>query len=156
MLDDAPGAVQLLSAARATMMHSLLMEVLEEPLGQGPALIDFLRASMAWLDREIVRVLFLDTGNRLIRDEIMAVGSSRSAPVHHQEILRRALVLDAAALLLVHNHPAGDPSPSAADRRATRKLAAGAATLGIAFHDHLIVARSGWVSFRAKGLLEAG
>lgn len=103
--------------------------------------------------REIARVLYLNAANHLLRDESCAEGSLLEVTIHPREVVRRALELGATALILVHNHPSGDPTPSRADREATRRLAAAAALLDIRLHDHVIVASSGCVSFRALGLL---
>jgi DNA repair protein RadC len=109
---------------------------------------------MAYLPTERLRVMFLNTDNRLIYDETMAEGSVNETPIYPREIMRRSLEVGATALILAHNHPSGDPSPSQGDIDATRRVAAAGNALGIAIHDHVIVARSGWTSFRALGLLQ--
>lgn len=117
------------------------------------ALLDYTRLSMAHAEIEQFRVLFLDRKNQLITDEIMGQGSVDHAPVYPREIVRRALELAASAVILVHNHPSGDPKPSAADLAITREIIAAAKPLGIEVHDHLVVGRHGVASFKSLGLL---
>ena len=102
---------------------------------------------------EQFRVLFLDCRNGLIRDEIVSRGSVLEAPVYPREIMRRALQIGASGLILVHNHPSGDPYPSRGDVEATAKIILAAQSLEIEVHDHIILARSGWSSFKSLGLL---
>ncbi|WP_372785536.1 RadC family protein [Phenylobacterium sp.] len=116
-------------------------------------LISYLKLTMAHYEREAFRVLFLDKRNQLITDEIMNHGTVDHAPVYPREVIRRALELSASALILVHNHPSGDQTPSAADVEMTRKVVDAARTLGIAVHDHMIVGRTDVASFKALGLL---
>ena len=96
---------------------------------------------------------FLDKKNQLIADEVMNRGTVDHAPVYPREVVRRALELSASAVILVHNHPSGDPTPSAADIEMTRQAAAAARPLNIALHDHLVVGRDGVASFKGLGLL---
>ena len=98
-------------------------------------------------------MLFLDHRNRLIRDEVMGAGTVDAAPVYPREVLRRALELDAAAIVLAHNHPGGDPAPSGADIESTRQVVEAGRALRIAVHDHFLVADQRVVSFKALGLL---
>jgi DNA repair protein RadC len=100
-----------------------------------------------------VRVLFLDKKNQLIADEVLGHGTVDHAPVYPREVVRRALELSASALILVHNHPSGDPTPSSADVEITRQIVEAARTMRIALHDHLVVGRDGIASFKALGLL---
>jgi DNA repair protein RadC len=109
--------------------------------------------TMGQLDVEQLRVLFLNPRNILIADEVMARGTIDAAPIYPREILKRALDLGATALILAHNHPSGDPKPSAADIAATRTIVEGGRALGVVLHDHLILSRSGWVSLSAERLL---
>jgi DNA repair protein RadC len=102
---------------------------------------------------EQVRALFLDSRNRLIADEQQGRGTVNHTPLYPREVLKRALELKAAALILVHNHPSGDPTPSRADIELTRELASAAKALGLALHDHVIVGMGRWMSFRREGLL---
>jgi DNA repair protein RadC len=122
-------------------------------LSSWQALIDYCKAAMARAVREEFRVLFLDRKNVLIADELQGTGTIDHTPVYPREIVKRALELGASALILVHNHPSGDPSPSRADIDMTREIAAAALPLKIAVHDHLVIGRKGHVSFKSLGLL---
>jgi DNA repair protein RadC len=117
------------------------------------ALLAYVKTALAHEAREQFRVLFLDKKNQLIADEVMNRGTVDHAPVYPREVVRRALELSASAVILVHNHPSGDPTPSAADVDMTRQVAEAARPLRIAVHDHLVVARDGTASFKALGLL---
>jgi DNA repair protein RadC len=135
------------------MLHSLASEAFSGPiLSTSRQLLDYLRADMAHAPVERFRVLFLNAQNRLL-GETLAEGSVNQAPIYPREIVRRALDLGATALILVHNHPSGDPAPSASDIEATVQLAMAGRTFDICVHDHVIVSRSGWFSFKARGLL---
>jgi len=122
-------------------------------LGSWKDVIEYCRTAMAFADREEFRVLFLDKRNHLIADEVQSEGTVDHAPVYPREVVKRALELAASALVLVHNHPSGDPTPSPADIRMTNDLQAIAKPLGIALHDHIIVGRHGHASFRGLQLL---
>jgi DNA repair protein RadC len=115
------------------------------------ALLAYVRAAMAHEAREQFRVLFLDKKNQLIADEVMNQGTVDHA--HPREVVRRALELASSAVILVHNHPSGDPTPSAADVDMTRQVVEAALPLRIAVHDHLVVGRDGVASFKALGLI---
>jgi DNA repair protein RadC len=110
-------------------------------------------AVMARAPAEEFRVLFLDRKNVLIADEVQARGTVDHTPVYPREIVKRALEHSASSIILVHNHPSGDPTPSKADIAMTREVAAAAKALGIAIHDHLVIGRSGHASFKSLGLL---
>jgi DNA repair protein RadC len=141
-------------AAHAVALRLLRAGTEERPvLGNWQALLDYLRADMAHDAVERFRVLHLNTRNMLIRNEAMSRGTIDQAPVYVREVIRRALELGTAALILVHNHPSGDPSPSRADIDVTRLIASAGKPLGIAVHDHLIIGTRGHTSFRAQGLL---
>ena len=103
--------------------------------------------------REQFRILFLDKRNRLLADEVQGKGTVDHTPVYVREVLRRALELSASAIVLVHNHPSGDPTPSRADIEMTKEIINAADKLDIAVHDHLIVGRDGHISLRAAGLV---
>lgn len=122
-------------------------------LASWSALIDYCAAAMARSQKEEFRVLFLDRKNVLIADEVQSTGTVDHTPVYPREIVKRALDHGATAMILVHNHPSGDPTPSKADITMTRDVADAAKALGIVVHDHVIVGRSGHVSFKALGLL---
>ncbi|MEY4708754.1 MAG: repair protein RadC [Pseudomonadota bacterium] len=117
------------------------------------ALLDYCTAAMARSPREEFRVLFLDRKNVLIADEVQNRGTVDHAPVYPREIVKRALELSASAMILVHNHPSGDPTPSKADIAMTREIVTAAKALGIAVHDHLVIGRAGHSSFKSLGLL---
>ena len=122
-------------------------------LGSWQSLIDYLTIDMAHLTVERVRVLYLNAQNRLIRDEHLGDGSLDEAAIHVREVVRRAMELGAAALILVHNHPSGNPEPSRADIQITNRIAEAGRLLNITVHDHLIVGREGHVSLKARGLI---
>jgi DNA repair protein RadC len=115
--------------------------------------IDYCRSSMAFSDKEQFRLLFLDKRNQLIADEVQQTGTVDHTPVYPREVIKRALELSATALILVHNHPSGDPSPSQADIQMTKAIIDIAKPLGIAVHDHIIVGRSGHASLRGMRLI---
>ena len=117
------------------------------------ALLDYVRVALAHEPREQFRVLFLDKKNQLIADETLGQGTVDHAPVYPREVARRALELSASAVILVHNHPSGDPSPSRADIDMTRQVVEAGRALGIAVHDHLVVGAGGVASFKALGLI---
>lgn len=147
-------AIRHLGMVRGVMLHVLREEAANEPiLTDSQALIDYLFADMAHLPAERLRVLFLNSKNRLLRDEMMSEGSVNEAPIYPREIMRRALEVGATALILAHNHPSGDPSPSKGDIGATRRVVDAARPLDIQIHDHVILARGGWTSFKTLGLL---
>lgn len=148
------GAVAAIKIAQATALRLLRAEVAERPvLASWQALLDYLRADMAHIGIERVRVLHLNTRNMLIRDELVSEGSIDQAAIYVREVVRRAIELGSAALILVHNHPSGDPSPSRQDIALTRDIAEAGKKLGIAVHDHIIIGAQGHSSMRALGLL---
>ena len=122
-------------------------------LSSWSSVLDYCRMAMAFAEREQFRILFLDKKNALIADEVQQTGTVDHTPVYPREVMRRALELSASAIILVHNHPSGDPTPSGADMRMTRELVDIAKPLGIAIHDHIIVGRDGHASFRSLGLI---
>ncbi len=117
------------------------------------AVIDYCKGAIGYDSVEQFRVLFLDKKNRLIADETQGVGTVDHTPVYPREVVKRALELSATALILVHNHPSGDPTPSRADIQMTKQLIDTAKPLGIEIHDHIIVGRNGHVSFRGTKLI---
>jgi DNA repair protein RadC len=122
-------------------------------LSSWQALLDYCHTVMSHRDTEQFRVLFLDTKNTLIADEEQSKGTIDHVPVYPREVIKRALELNAASLILVHNHPSGDPTPSQADITMTAQIDTGCKTLGIGLHDHLIIGKSAEISFRSEGLL---
>ncbi len=121
-------------------------------ISSSSALLAYVRTALAHEPREQFRVLFLDKKNQLIADEVMNHGTVDHAPVYPREVMRRALELSASALILVHNHPSGDPTPSGADVQMTREIVEAGRALRISIHDHLVVGREGVASFKALGL----
>jgi len=117
------------------------------------ALLVYVKLALANEPREQFRVLFLDKKNQLIADEVMGHGTVDHAPVYPREVMRRALEVSASAVILVHNHPSGDPTPSGADVDMTRQIVEAGRTLRITVHDHLVVGRDGVASFKSLGLL---
>lgn len=117
------------------------------------ALLDYCHTAMSHLPTEQFRVLFLDRKNRLVADEMQARGTVDHVPVYPREIVKRALELHASALILVHNHPSGDPTPSEADISMTAQVSNACGALGLTLHDHLIIGKSTELSFRSEGLL---
>ena len=147
-------AVAALKIVQAAALRMLAGPIKNQPiLGNWQALLDYLRADLAALTVERVRVLHLNSRNMLIRDELMAEGSIDQAVIHVREVIRRAMDLGSAALILVHNHPSGDPSPSRADIQLTRDIAEAGRKLGITVHDHIIIGANGHSSMRTSGLL---
>jgi DNA repair protein RadC len=124
-----------------------------EAISSWPALVDYVRRELQHEAREQFRVLFLDRKNQLLRDELMGAGTVDHAPVYPREIARRALELQASSLILVHNHPSGDPKPSRADIDITRELIDALQPFEITVHDHLIVGTAGVVSLKSSGLI---
>lgn len=144
-------AMKLVQAAALRMARA---EVMERPvLNTWDRLIEYLTAAMAREKTEVFRVLYLDSKNRLIADEAQARGTVNHTPVYPREVVKRALEVHATALILCHNHPSGDPSPSRSDIEMTRMVKEAAAVLSVTLHDHLIIGNGRWLSFRAEGLL---
>jgi len=149
--DAAAAQLKIVDAAALRLAKS---KVIGRPaLASWNALIDYCAAAMARSQREEFRVLFLDRRNVLIADEVQSTGTIDHTPVYPREIVKRALELSAAAIILVHNHPSGDPAPSRADIAMTREVADAAKALKIVVHDHVIVGRNGHSSFKTLGLL---
>ncbi|RYE03991.1 MAG: JAB domain-containing protein [Sphingomonadales bacterium] len=140
--------------AHAGALRLLRAQVAEKPvLANWQALLDYLRGDMAHHGNERFRVLHLNSKNLLIRDEVMGEGSIDEAAVYVREVIRRAMELKSAALILVHNHPSGDPSPSRADIEITRNIAEAGKRLNITVHDHIIIGAQGHSSLRQQGLI---
>ena len=144
-------ALKLASAVAARAARARVMN--RHAISSWAALLDYCHTVMAHRDVEHVRVLFLDRKNTLIADEELGRGTVDHVPVYPREILRRALEVGASALILVHNHPSGDPTPSQADISMTERIRQGADALSLVLHDHLIIGQSREFSFRSEGLL---
>ena len=149
-----PAVMQEFKIVEAAAQRLARSRVMHRPvLTSWDALLDYCHTAMAHREIEQFRVLYLDRKNVLIADEEQARGTVDHVPVYPREIMRRALELTASALILVHNHPSGDPTPSQADIAMTTRIAAAAEVMGLVVHDHLIIGRSRELSFRAEGLL---
>jgi DNA repair protein RadC len=122
-------------------------------LSSWSAVLDYCRTSMAFADKEQFRILFLDKRNQLIADEVQQVGTVDHTPVYPREVVKRALELSATALILAHNHPSGDPTPSHADIQMTQSIVEIAKPLGIAVHDHIIISKEGHASLKGLRLI---
>jgi DNA repair protein RadC len=156
VLGTKAAAVRHLGTIREAMLHALRCDAFAGPvLGDSQALLTYLTFDMAHLPTERMRILYLNSANRLLCDDTGPEGSVNAAPVVPRAIMRRAVEVGATALILVHNHPSGDPAPSREDVEATRRIAEAARALDICIHDHVIVAGASWTSFRALGLLRA-
>lgn len=143
--------LKLIEAATHRMSQG---KVLKRPVISGwNALLDYCRVTMSHRDTEVFRILFLDRKNILVADEVQGKGTVDHVPVYPREVIKRALALNASALILVHNHPSGDPTPSAADIDMTADIVRACDAVGITVHDHLIVGKSKEVSFKSEGYL---
>ena len=143
-----------LKIAEATALRLLEAKVEERPiLSSWDALGDYLQAAMAHSRVEEVRILFLNAKNMLIANEALWHGSVDEASVHVREVIARAIALGATALIIVHNHPSGDPTPSSQDIRLTRDLVEAGRHMKVTVHDHVIVGAQGRTSMRAMGLI---
>ena len=148
------GAIAALKFVEAVSLRSLRTAALDRPVLSGwQALTDYLHAAMAHRVTEEFRVIFLNNRNVMIRDEAMGQGTINQAPVYPREIVKRALELGASGLVLVHNHPSGDPQPSRDDIVMTKAVIEAGRHLGLVVHDHVIIGRGGHVSMRAQGLI---
>jgi DNA repair protein RadC len=148
------GAVAAIKLVHAAALRMGRQRIMDRPvLSSWSALVDYLRTAMAHEANEQFRLLFLDRKNALIAEEVQARGTVDHTPVYVREVVKRALELGATALILVHNHPSGDPTPSRADVDLTREIARAAAPLGVTIHDHIIIGRGEPASLRALGLM---
>jgi len=149
-----PAAAVMIKVVQACALRMAQQEVVKrEVIGSWKKLLDYLRMAMAEQKTEQFRLLFLDNKNALIADEEQQRGTVNHTPVYPREVVRRALELGASAIILVHNHPSGDPTPSQDDIAMTKEVAAAADKLGISVHDHIIIGRKGHASLRSLGYL---
>jgi DNA repair protein RadC len=149
-----PAATVIIRAVQSCALRMAQQEVIKrEVIGSWKKLLDYLRMAMAEQKTEQFRLLFLDNKNALIADEEQQRGTVNHTPVYPREVVRRALELGASAIILVHNHPSGDPTPSQDDIAMTKEVAAAAEKLGISVHDHIIIGRKGHASLRSLGYL---
>src|SRR5579862_5383001 len=149
-----PASIAALIAVRAAAREMLRAEVKDRSvISSWQQLLDYCTARLGHADTEEFHLLFLDNKNALIADEAQQRGTVNHTPVYPREVAKRALELHATALILVHNHPSGDPTPSRDDIVMTEQIRVAAAALSIALHDHIIVGNGRWLSFRREGLL---
>lgn len=143
--------IRLIAAAAARVTKGQVKQ--RTVLSSWSAVIDYCRTTMAFADKEQFRILFLDKRNQLIADELQQVGTVDHTPVYPREIVKRGLELSATAVIMVHNHPSGDPTPSQADIQMTKSIMTIAEPLGIAVHDHIIVGKNGHASLKGLRLI---
>ncbi|MDA5194812.1 RadC family protein [Govanella unica] len=149
--DDIMAAFQIIKATAIELQRE---EIMDQPvISSWKALIGYCRSAMAHEHEEQLRILFLNKNNMLMLDEVQSYGTVDQTPFYTREVIKRTLEIGATAIIVVHNHPSGDPTPSKEDVEITRKLKEAAAKLDIAVHDHLIIAKSGHASFKTLGLL---
>jgi DNA repair protein RadC len=158
LLLEVPGlgaaAVTEIKLVRAAAIRLMQGEVFERPvLASWQQVLDYCRAAMGFEAKEQFRILFLDKRNQMIADEVQQRGTVDHTPVYVREVVKRALELSATAIVLVHNHPSGDPTPSRADIEMTKQIIAAAKPLGVVVHDHIIVGKQGHTRFRGLGLI---
>lgn len=157
-LREVPGVgdavVAALKTVRAAALRLMSDELMDKPvLGSWQALLDYCRAAMAREKTEQFRLLYLNRKNALIADEVQQRGTVDQTAVYPREVVKRALELGATAIIMVHNHPSGDPAPSRGDIDMTNEVKEAAGKLGIVLHDHIVIARGGASSFKSMGLL---
>jgi DNA repair protein RadC len=151
MGEAGPAALKTIQAAALRLARA---ELTDKPvLTNWDRLIEYLTSVLSRERAEQFRVLYLNTRNRLIADEAQARGTVNHTPVYPREVAKRALELHATAVILVHNHPSGDPSPSRDDIEMTREVKAAAATVGVTLHDHIIIGNGRWLSLRREGVM---
>jgi DNA repair protein RadC len=147
-------SIATLKAVQAAALKLIIAPLSKRPvLASWQHLLDYYRASMAYLKVEQLRLIYLDRQNKLIADEVLQQGTVDHTPVYPREVVKRALDLGAAAIIMVHNHPGGDSRPSEADIAMTGQVAAAVSAIGIQLHDHVIIGRNGHSSFKSLGLL---
>jgi DNA repair protein RadC len=152
--DVGDAVITELKLVRAAALRLMRGELMERPvLSSWNQVLHYCRAAMSFEAREQFRILFLDKKNRLIADEVQQEGTVDHTPVYVREVVKRALELSATAIVLVHNHPSGDPTPSRADIEMTRQIIDAAKPLGLVVHDHIIVAREGHASLKGLRLI---
>lgn len=149
------GPARFLAAIQTAMLHCLRLPIAARPVvSTSRQLLDYLKADAANLIVERFRVLFLSAQNELIADDLVWEGTVGEAPAYPREVVKRALEVGATGIILVHNHPSGSHQPSKGDVEATQRIADASRMLGICLHDHIVVSRTGWASFRMLGLLD--
>lgn len=149
--DAAITEIKLIAATASRIVKGQVKQ--RTVLSSWSSVIEYCRAAMAFADKEQFRILFLDKRNQVIADELQQVGTVDHTPVYPREVVKRALELSATAIILVHNHPSGDPTPSTADIQMTKSIIAISSPLGISVHDHIIVGRNGHASLKGLRLI---
>src|SRR5277367_5406268 len=149
--DSAITEFKIVQAAASRLLRGAVKK--RPALSSWSRVLDYCRTAQAFAEREQFRVLFLDKRNQLIADEVQQTGTVDHTPVYPREVVKRALELSATAIVMVHNHPPGDPTPSRADIEMTQQIIAVAGPLGIAVHDHIIVGKAGHTSLRGLKLI---
>jgi DNA repair protein RadC len=144
-------ALKTVQAAAIRLLRGELKD--RDAIGTWDQLMGYLNATLAREPTEQFRVLYLNNRNHLIEDKLLGIGTVNHTPVYPREVVKRAMDLHATAMILVHNHPSGDPTPSRADIDMTREVRAAATALGIVLHDHVVIGNGAWVSMRKEGLL---
>lgn len=148
------GVAHVIHLVQSIMGKALQQEMMNKPvLASWQSVLDYCQFTMAGDQREAVRLLFLDRKNKIIADEVQQTGTVDHVPIYPREVVKRALDLGASALIIVHNHPSGDPTPSAGDIEMTLKVQEAAQSLGIKVHDHLIIGKGQHRSLRSMGLM---
>jgi DNA repair protein RadC len=152
--EDLKFTAVLLKAVQAMLQRALKEQIKDRPvIGSWTVLIEYLQLAMTHEPAEHFRILFLDKKNILIKDEVQSRGTVDHTPLYPREVVKRALELAASAIIMVHNHPSGDPTPSKPDIEMTRQVVAGLAAVNITVHDHIIVGKNRHTSFKASGLI---
>ena len=151
LAENTATTLKLIEAAARRLAKTELID--RSIINSWEKLVDYCRVNLAHLPRERLHLLFLDRKNAVIASETQGVGTVDHAPIYPREVARRALELNASAVIMVHNHPSGDPAPSKADIEATRKVAEALKAIGVTLHDHLIVGRTGHASLKSAGLM---
>ena len=149
--DAAIAEIKIVQAAASRLARGAVKK--RTVLSSWSAVLDYCRTTMAFADKEQFRVLFLDKRNQVIADELQQTGTVDHTPVYPREVVKRALELSATAVILVHNHPSGDPTPSLADIGMTRRIIDAGEKLGVAIHDHIVIGRGGHASFKSLKLI---
>jgi DNA repair protein RadC len=149
--ENAATAIKIIGAAAGRLARAQIQD--KPVLSSWEKLLDYCKIALAHLPQERFHLLFLDRKNVLIADEVQQTGTIDHTPVYPREVVKRALELHASAIIMVHNHPSGDPTPSQADIDMTGRVRDAAAPIGIVLHDHLVIGKAGCFSFRSHGLI---
>lgn len=151
MGETSAAALRIVALAARRLARTVVRE--QPILSNWQALLDYLHIDMAHLTVERVRVLYLNSQNMLILDHLVSEGTLDESPIYTREVIRKAMDVGAAAMILVHNHPSGSPKPSRADIQVTQKVMEAARLMGMTVHDHIVIGREGHTSLKAQGLI---